>query len=108
MVAERESDDIPLYRQLVRTEGRFWPEQLAELKQRLTVERQRQESSGSNERVTTNTLVRVALDLLLDRAEDLAGSTEAELRASVGARSSDERARTAQRRKRRRKNSQTL
>jgi hypothetical protein len=36
------------------------------------------------ERITDNTLIRVAVDLLLARAGDLSGSTEAELRKSVG------------------------
>jgi hypothetical protein len=35
------------------------------------------------ERLTENTLIRVAIDLLLDHAEKLRGSTEAELRASL-------------------------
>ena len=36
------------------------------------------------ERITENTLIRVAIDLLLSRQDELAGTTEAELRASVG------------------------
>lgn len=39
---------------------------------------------GSGERITENTLIRVAIDLLLNREDDLAGTTEAELRKSVG------------------------
>lgn len=35
------------------------------------------------ERLTENTLIRVAIDFLLDHAEALRGSTEAELRASL-------------------------
>ncbi|NQX29821.1 hypothetical protein HQQ81_20940 [Microbacteriaceae bacterium VKM Ac-2854] len=44
----------------------------------------RAKGSGVGERLTDNTLVRVALDLLRSRSEALAGTTEAELRASVG------------------------
>jgi hypothetical protein len=36
------------------------------------------------ERITENTLIRVAVDLLLARQDDLAGNTEDELRRSVG------------------------
>ena len=36
------------------------------------------------ERITENTLIRVAIDLLLSRQDQVAGTTEAELRRSVG------------------------
>ena len=36
------------------------------------------------ERITENTLIRVAIDLLLSRQGEVAGTTEAELRASIG------------------------
>jgi hypothetical protein len=36
------------------------------------------------ERITENTLIRVAIDLLLSRQDEVAGMTEAELRTSVG------------------------
>jgi len=39
---------------------------------------------GRGERITENTLIRVAIDLLFSRAGDLAGATEAELRHSLG------------------------
>ncbi|MGH3223058.1 MAG: hypothetical protein ACRDPY_30945 [Streptosporangiaceae bacterium] len=38
---------------------------------------------GEGERITENTLIRVAVDLLLARAGDLRGGTEDELRDSV-------------------------
>lgn len=44
----------------------------------------RRRPRGVGERLTANTLVRVAVDLLLDRQDRLAGYTEADLRASVG------------------------
>jgi hypothetical protein len=40
--------------------------------------------AGNGERITENTLIRVAIDLLLSRETDLAGTTEIELRKSVG------------------------
>ncbi|QOT19703.1 hypothetical protein HMI59_23060 (plasmid) [Paenarthrobacter sp. YJN-5] len=39
---------------------------------------------GRGERITDNTLMRIALDLLLERKHELQGTTEDELRASVG------------------------
>lgn len=39
------------------------------------------------QRITDNTLIRVAIDLLLSRADKLAGRDEAELRRSLGLRS---------------------
>lgn len=39
---------------------------------------------GSGERITENTLIRVAIDLLLDREDQLQGISESELRKSVG------------------------
>ena len=35
-------------------------------------------------RIRPNTLIRVAIDLLLERRAELRGTTEAELRASLG------------------------
>jgi hypothetical protein len=40
--------------------------------------------AGKGERITENTLIRVAIDLLLTREPDLTGTTEIELRKSVG------------------------
>ena len=40
--------------------------------------------AGDGERITENTLIRVAIDLLLDRTDSLAGTTEIALRKSVG------------------------
>ncbi|EHK83645.1 hypothetical protein SZMC14600_18949 [Saccharomonospora azurea SZMC 14600] len=54
---------------------------LAELRRR--VQRQRK---TRHEPVTDNTLIRVAVDLLLARGEELAGDTEDDLRASLGLR----------------------
>lgn len=39
---------------------------------------------GEGERLTDNTLIRVALDLLMQRGDELAGTTEDELRRPLG------------------------
>jgi hypothetical protein len=39
---------------------------------------------GEGERLTDNTLIRVALDLLMQRGDELTGATEDELRRSLG------------------------
>lgn len=75
--------DQPLYLTLVRKEARLRVEQvdaLTHLTRRLT----RQRAHRGGERLTDNTLIRVAVDALLARAGDLHGNTEEELRASLG------------------------
>ena len=70
------------YDELLRKETRLRADQysrLTELSRRLNRERR-----GRGERITENTLIRVAIDLLLDRHDDLAGNTETELRQSMG------------------------
>ncbi len=70
------------YDQLERKETRLRTDQfsrLTELSRGLNRQRQ-----GRGERITENTLIRVAIDLLLARSIDLAGATEAELRNSLG------------------------
>lgn len=70
------------YDQLERKETRLRADQysrLTELSRELNRQRQ-----GQGERITENTLIRVAIDLLLARSIDLAGATEAELRNSLG------------------------
>lgn len=39
---------------------------------------------AGSERITENTLIRVAIDLLLDQSDQIAGGSEAEIRKSVG------------------------
>jgi hypothetical protein len=75
------SPSVPRWRTLVRKEARLRADQadaLAGLRRRLT--------SGRHDRsevITDNTLIRVAVDLLLEHAGDLAGDTEDQLRESV-------------------------
>lgn len=71
------SEEGPLYLRLTRKEVRFRDDQLEALDRlaRRLVRTRR----GGGERITENTLVRVAVDFFLERAEGLAGRTEAEL-----------------------------
>ena len=69
---------IPLYKRLIPKETRFREDQLddlARLARRLT----RAKAVRGGERITENTLIRVAVDALLERGDQLAGADEAEL-----------------------------
>ncbi len=71
----------PRYLQMERKEARIRLDQadaLAQLTRRLNRAR-----SGGGERITDNTLIRVAVDVLLARSDRLAGTTETELRNSL-------------------------
>ena len=71
----------PRYLQMERKEARLRLDQadaLAQLTRRLNRARR-----GTGERITDNTLLRVAVDLLLARSDHLAGLTEDELRESL-------------------------
>jgi hypothetical protein len=71
----------PKWQRLERKELRLRADQLDELARiRRALNRQR---GGEGERITENTLIRVAVDLLLNRAGRLRGTTEDELRKSV-------------------------
>ena len=71
----------PKWKGLERKELRLRADQLDELARlRRTLNRQR---AGDGERITENTLIRVAVDMLLSRADRLRGTTEDELRKSV-------------------------
>jgi hypothetical protein len=70
------------YTELVRKELRLHADQADELTMLATkVQRARREKG---ERITDNTLIRVAVDLLLQRQAELVGSTEDELRVALG------------------------
>lgn len=76
-----QSADVPRYEQFVRSEARLRPDQLsglAELRRRLQSSRQ-----DRSERLTDNTLIRVAVDALLSQADDVTGDTEDQIRDSV-------------------------
>ena len=72
----------PKFLRLQRKDTLIWPEQL----ERLTVLQRalnRKRPRGQGERITENTLIRLAIDLLLSRQAELAGASEDELRRSV-------------------------
>jgi len=72
---------VPKWQRLERKELRLRADQLDELARiRRTLNRQR---GGEGERITENTLIRVAVDMLLGRSGKLRGTTEDELRKSV-------------------------
>lgn len=72
----------PLYQRLARKEARVREDQYVALSRLVSVlARRRTDRSGP--RLTENTLIRVAIDVLLSRANRLTGNTESELRASA-------------------------
>ena len=72
---------VPKWQRLERKELRLRADQLDELARiRRALNRRR---GGEGERITENTLIRVAVDMLLGRAGKLRGTTEDELRKSV-------------------------
>ncbi|MCU6480552.1 hypothetical protein [Arthrobacter sp. A2-55] len=81
VAAEHESAR-PHYLKLVRKEMRLFPDQSVDLK--ILTMQIHNAKFGQGERITDNTLVRVAIDLLLQRKDELHGSTEQELRDSLG------------------------
>lgn len=72
----------PMWRTLERKEVLFRPEQMTALTE-LRRELNRERGPGRGERITENTLVRVAVDMLLARSDEVRGITEEELRDSV-------------------------
>lgn len=69
------------YRSYERKEARLRADQYARLTEESRRLNRAKETGG--ERITENTLIRVAIDLLLERSDQLAGATEEELRNSV-------------------------
>lgn len=72
----------PLYRRLARKEARLREDQFIALS-RLVRILARRRTTRSGPRLTENTLIRIAIDLLLTQADQLAGDTEDEIRASA-------------------------
>lgn len=79
--AKESGRSVPLYMRLERKETRLRTDQYAKLTEH--ARRLSRAKTEGDERITENTLIRVAIDLLLDQAEALQGSNEAELRKSV-------------------------
>ncbi|AFY85472.1 hypothetical protein [Oscillatoria acuminata] len=75
------SKTTPHYLTLVRKETRLKEEQFDELS-KLSRKLNRQRKS-TGDRITENTLIRVAIDLLLSQSDKLEGKTENELRESL-------------------------
>ncbi|NKX54779.1 hypothetical protein HGG74_09555 [Arthrobacter sp. E918] len=70
-----------------RREARVYDDQadaLTVLARRLNNGRRLPGGKTTGERITDNTLLRLAIDLLLTRADELEGTTEEELAASLG------------------------
>ncbi|MFC8041663.1 hypothetical protein ACFUOZ_20110 [Paenarthrobacter sp. NPDC057355] len=72
----------PRFADFERKEARLRQDQLDAL-DALARKIKRARKPGAGERITDNTLIRVAVDLLLARQDELRGSTEDELRTSV-------------------------
>ena len=75
------AEATPRYLEMQRVDGRIRPDQsedLAALRRRILRGR-----ADRSERITDNTLLRVAVDLLLARVDELAGDTEDEMAASL-------------------------
>jgi hypothetical protein len=77
-----EVSGLPKYLRLERKELLIWPDQITQLS--ILARVLNRSRGGAGERITTNTLIRVAVALLLSRSEDLAGTTEEELHRSLG------------------------
>jgi hypothetical protein len=77
-----QTTEVPKYLTLVRKETRLRDDQLEQLTA-ITRQMNRQRQ-GKGERITENTLIRIAVDLLLNQSSQLQGTTEAELLASLG------------------------
>ena len=77
-----QTNEVPKYLTLVRKEARLRSDQLDNLTS-LTRSLNRKRK-GTGERITENTLIRVAVDLLLNKSDELKGSTEQEIKKSVG------------------------
>lgn len=72
----------PRFAEFERKEARLRQDQLDAL-DALARRIKRARTPGAGERITDNTLIRVAVDLLIARQDELSGSTEDELRKSV-------------------------
>ena len=80
--ARPKADALPPYLTFERKETRLRPEQVTSLN--VKARELNKTKDPEADRITDNTLIRVAVDLLLSRAGDLAGGDESLLRKSVG------------------------
>ena len=79
---EVQTPGLPKYKRLERKEALMWPDDVTALS--IMARRLNKTRASEGERITANTLIRVAVALLLGRSQELAGSTEEELRRSLG------------------------
>jgi hypothetical protein len=77
-----QSTELPKYLKLERKEARLRQDQIDALTD-LTRKLNRTKRVKGSERLTDNTLIRIAVDLLLSKASELQGTTEDELRSSL-------------------------
>jgi hypothetical protein len=91
-----EPSGLPKYLRLVRKEARVREDQFNQLTQltRQINKARRRQHGVVGERITENTLIRVAIDLLLEHCERLTGVTEEELRHAVCQRRAQEQSRS--------------
>lgn len=84
--ANLQSSEVPKYLALVRKETRLREDQIDKL---TAIARKLNRQKRGGERITENTLIRVAVDLLLDRAQSLSGADEAQLLDSLSLEETD-------------------
>ena len=77
----KKAPEGPLYLRLTRKEARLREDQIESL--RKLARRLSRSRTDGGERLTENTLLRVAVDLLLSRANELTGTTESQIRKSA-------------------------
>lgn len=80
-VLESVSDKVPRYLLLDRKEARLRADQIERLNGLTKLLNRRRRGQG--ERITDNTLIRVAVDLLLHRANEVRGATEVEIQSNL-------------------------
>jgi len=80
--SEVQTPELPKYLRLERKELLIWPDQITQLS--ILARSLNRRRGGEGERITTNTLIRVFVAAGLSRAGELAGTTEDELRRSLG------------------------
>lgn len=81
MTTAPDDDDKPRYKTFERTDARLRPDQvtaLGDLRKRVAAAR-----TDKTERITDNTLLRLAVDLLLKNAAHITGNTEDEMRRAL-------------------------
>lgn len=86
-LTESVSNRVPKYLQLKRREARIHEDQADELTlltRQLNLLRTHPDGTTVGERITDNTLIRLGIELLLERKHELSGATEEELARSLG------------------------